>query len=132
MGPMGFTGLALALSIAALANTVLLLAILQSALKQIEFNNLAVCLVKTLCASLFMAIFVYVFLGFLDARPFGPIPLTGVWDKANFAARLFFLLAALGIGVSVFGIAGKMLRLQELERLQGLLWKRLSKRRDQA
>ena len=132
VGPMGFTGLALALSIAALANTVLLLAILQSALKQIEFNNLAVCLVKTLCASLFMAIFVYVFLGFLDARPFGPIPLTGVWDKANFAARLFFLLAALGIGVSVFGIAGKMLRLQELERLQGLLWKRLSKRRDQA
>lgn len=132
VGPMGFTGLALALSIAALANTMLLLAILQTSIKQIEFKNLAVCLVKTLSASLFMAIFVYVFLGFLDAQPFRPIPLTGVWDKANFAARLFFLLAALGIGVSVFGVAGKILGLQELERIQGLIWKRLSKRRDQA
>jgi putative peptidoglycan lipid II flippase len=130
VGPLGFQGLAIALSIAAVANTALLLFILQSIIKQIEFKNLTICLLKTLCASLFMAIFVYVFLGFLDAQPFRPILLTGVWDKANFAARLLFLLAALGIGVSVFGVVAKMLRLQELERIQGLLWKRLSKRRD--
>lgn len=132
VGSLGFLGLALALSVAALANSVLLLSILQSSLKQIEFKNLSICLLKTLCASLFMAIFVYVFLGFLDAQPFRPIPLTGVWDKANFAARLIFLLAALAIGVSVFAVVGKILRLQELERIQGLIWKRLSKRREQA
>jgi len=131
IGPLGFTGLALALSCAALLNTGILLWVLQGHLKQIEFKNLGFCLLKTLCASLFMAIIVYVFLGFLDAKPFRPIILTGVWDKANFATRLFFLLAALGIGISAFAIAGKLLRLQELERIQGLIWKRLRIRKGQ-
>lgn len=132
IGPLGFTGLALALSAAALLNTFILLWILQSNLKQIEFSNLWVCLLKTLCASLFMAIIVYVFLGFLDAQPFRPILLTGVWDKANFATRLFFLLAALGLGVSTFALVGRLLRLQELERIQELIWKRLRIRKGQA
>lgn len=127
---MGFQGLALAMSIAALANTALLLGILQSIIKQIEFKNILNCFLKTLCASVFMAIFVYVFLGFLDAQPFRPILLTGVWYKANFAARLTFLLIAMGIGVSVFALSAKILRLQELERIQGLLWKRLKIRKD--
>ncbi len=131
IGPLGFTGLALALSAAALMNTFILLWVLQVNLKQIEFKNLGICLLKTLCASLFMAIIVYVFLGFLDAQPFRPILLTGVWDKANFAKRLFFLLAALGIGVSTFALVGRLLGLQELERIQGLIWKRLRIRKGQ-
>lgn len=131
IGPLGFSGLALALSGAALLNSLVLLVVLQSHLKQIDFKNLAICLLKTLSASLFMAIIVYVFLGFLDAQPFHPIILTGVWDKANFATRLFFLLAALGIGISTFALAGRLMRLHELERIQGLIWKRLRIRKGQ-
>jgi len=129
---LGFVGLALAMSLAAILNAAVLLYLLQVHLKQIEFKNLGSCLIRALGAALFMAIFVYVFLAFLDARPFRPIPLTGVWDKANFAMQVVYLGVALFLGVATFGIAGKLLGLQELERVQELLWKRLRIRKGQA
>lgn len=128
---LGFKGLALALSAAACLNAGILLWLLQSHLKQIEFKNLGICLLKSLCASLFMAIIVYVFLGFLDATPFRPIPLTGVWDRANFASHLLYLFAALTIGVGSFALVGKLLGLREIEQIQGQIWKRLRICKDQ-
>ncbi len=132
VGPLGFQGLAVAMSASAILNAGILLWILNGHLKQIEFKNLGFCFLKTLSASLFMAIFVYYFLGLLDVRPFHAIPLTGVWDKASFVTHLFYLITALLLGVSVFGFAGRFLGLQELEKIQGLIWKRLRTRKDQA
>ncbi|HEY8279631.1 MAG TPA: murein biosynthesis integral membrane protein MurJ [Bdellovibrionota bacterium] len=132
VGPLGFQGLAVAMSCSSILNALVLLWILQSHLKQIAFKDIGICLAKSLAASLFMAIFVYVFLGFLGATPFHPIPLTGLWDKANFAAHLLYLSAALLLGLSTYGTAGRLLGLQELERLQGTIWKRLRTRRDKA
>jgi len=61
IGPFGFTGLALSLSGVAILNALVLLVVLQSNLKQIAFKNIGICFIKTLSASLFMAIIVYVF-----------------------------------------------------------------------
>ncbi len=120
----GFAGLAYAMSSAAILHNLVLLWILDKSLKQIEFNNLAICTAKTLSASLFMAIIVYVFLWYFGAEPFHPIPLTGLWDKANFATHVLILLASLVLGVGSFSVAGKLLGLHELERAGKLLWKR--------
>ena len=127
---LGFAGLALGTSVAALVNAAVLLWLLQSHLKKINFVSLGRCLISTIGAALFMVIFVYILLGFTGIRPLGPIPLTGLWAGSNFAQHVLILTVTLGAGVVSYGVAGKVLGLQEVERIQGLLWKRLKQRRD--
>lgn len=129
IGPMGFQGLALAMSFAAIFNALTLLWVLSRHLKQIQFRDLLRCLFAALGASLFMAIFVYIIMHLVGLTPLGPIPLTGAWVKANFLAHLLFLLLALAIGVLSYGLAGRLLGLRELERIQEYIWKRLIHRK---
>lgn len=129
---LGFAGLALGTSVAALVNAFVLLWLLQSYLKKIDFVNLARCLISTIGAALFMVIFVYILLGFTGIRPLSPIPLTGLWVGSNFAQHVLILTVTLVAGVVAYGVAGRVLGLQEVERIQGLLWKRLKQCRDKA
>lgn len=129
---LGFEGLALGTSISAILNAFILLWIMQGHLKKIDFASLGRGLAGSVVASLFMAISVYVILSFVGLRPLAPIPLTGFWVKANFAQHLLILGAALVVGIAAYGIAGKVLGLQEVAKVQELVWKRLSKRKDTA
>jgi putative peptidoglycan lipid II flippase len=129
VGPLGFQGLAMAMSFAAIINAGALLWLLSRHIKQIQFTDLVRCLFATLAASLVMAIFVYLLLTFVGISPLKPIPLTSVWVNANFLSHLLFLLFALAVGVASYGVAGRLLGLDELERIQGYIWKRLTHRR---
>jgi putative peptidoglycan lipid II flippase len=129
---LGFEGLALGTSISAILNAGILLWIMQKQLKKIDFASLGRCLGGSVVASLFMAISVYAILSFVGIRPLAPIPLTGRWVNANFAQHLLILGVTLATGVAVYGVAGKLLGLQEVERVQGLVWKRLKQRKDKA
>lgn len=131
VGVFSFKGLALAASVSALFNLCVLLVLVERNVKQIDFKNLFGCLFKTLLASLFMAIFVYIPLYIAGIMPFEAIPLTSWWAEANFSQHLLFLVAALLLGGVSYAIAGRVLGLHEIEKIQGLLWKRLNKRRDQ-
>ena len=127
---LGFPGLALATSIAAVGNAAVLLWVLQNCLKKIDFVDLARCLAASLGASSFMAIIVYAIARLLSISLLGPIPLTGGWVKANFAGHLIFLSIAVTAGAVAYAFAGRVFGLQEIERIQELVWKRLKQRRD--
>lgn len=129
VGPWGFQGLAIAMSFAAIINAIALLWLLNGYLKQIQFRELFHCLFAALAASAVMAIIVYLLLSFVGISPLRPIPLTSAWVKANFLSHLLFLLLALVFGVASYGLAGRLLGLDELGRIQGYLWKRLTHRR---
>lgn len=129
LGPLGFRGLALAMSLAAILNALTLLWVLNGYLKQIQFRELIGCFFATSAAAIVMAIFVYVILRLVGLEPLGPIPLTGLWVKANFLAHLLFLTVMLVVGVASYGLAGKLLGLREVEKIQEYLWKRLIHRR---
>lgn len=132
VGPlkMGFAGLALALSFSALLNLGVLLWVTHRIVKQIEFKNLLRCLLASLLASLFMAIIVYGIQRTQGITPLSPIPLTGEWVNATFSRHLAVLIASVFAGVAVYGLAGTLLGLRELRKVQELLWKRFGLHRD--
>lgn len=131
VGPFGFAGLACATSLAAILNFFILLWLLRGPLKQIDFKDLGRCLLGAAAASLLMAIIAYMFQWYAGATPFEPILLTGFWAKATLLHRLLFLAIALLAAVVVYCLVGRMLGLREIEQIQGLLWKRLKRTKEQ-
>jgi putative peptidoglycan lipid II flippase len=114
---MGFRGLALATSIAALGNGGLLVVLLRRRLKGIEGERLAIVLTKVLVAAATMAIAAwgieYVMTELLPGRQ---ILLRGVR-----------LVTAIGGGLVVLAVAAKLLRIEEFEDALGLARGNLSK-----
>jgi putative peptidoglycan lipid II flippase len=125
-----FVGLAFASSISAILNAVLILAILQSRLKQINFRNLLSCLLLTTCGATLMAIFVYYFQGFVGIVPFRPIPLTSTWQNATFWEQLMILAAALLGATLIYGAFAKWMGLTEFVKFQEVVWKRLRRTKE--
>jgi putative peptidoglycan lipid II flippase len=117
---MGFRGLALATSIAALGNGGLLVVLLRRRLKGIEGERLAIVLTKVLVAAATMAIAAwgieYVMTELLPGRQ---ILLRGVR-----------LVTAIGGGLVVLAVAAKLLRIEEFEDALGLARGNLSKNQE--
>jgi putative peptidoglycan lipid II flippase len=114
---MGFRGLALATSIAALGNGGLLVVLLRRRLKGIEGERLAIVLTKVLVAAAMMAVAAwgieYVMTGLLPGRQ---ILLPGVR-----------LVTAIGGGLVVLALAAKLLHIDEFEEALGLVRGNLAK-----
>lgn len=127
--PFGFAGLALATSISALLNFALLL-FMVNRLQRLDLFSLARSLLCTIVASGVMAIFVYILMQFVSLQPFQAISLTSSWLSATFTMRLLFLLTALLAGSITYGLACKLLGLQEINRITEQLWKRINQCKD--
>jgi len=119
-GSMGFRGLALATSIAALASGGLLVLLLRRRLQGIEARRLTIVLTKVLAAAAAMAVAAWG-IEYL---------MTGLLPGQRIAIRGVRLLAAIGGGLLVLVLAAKTLRIDELEDALGMLGGQLTKTRD--
>jgi len=119
-GSMGFRGLALATSIAALASGGLLVLLLRRRLQGIEGRRLTIVLTKVLAAAAAMAVAAWG-IEYL---------MTGLLPGQRIAIRGVRLLAAIGGGLLVLVLAAKTLRIDELEDALGMLGGQLTKTRD--
>ena len=114
---MGFRGLALATSIAALGNGALLVVLLRRRLKGIEGERLAIVLSKVLVAAAAMALAAWGIEHMMTAwLPGRQILLQGVR-----------LLTAIGGGLGVLAVTAKTLRMEEFEDAVELIQLRLTK-----
>ena len=108
---MGFRGLALATSMAALANGGLLVLLLRRRLKGIEGERLMIVLTKVLAAAAAMAVAAW---GIEHA-------MTALLPGQQIVMRGVRLLTAIGGGLVVLAVAAKMLRIDELDDALGIL-----------
>ena len=108
---MGFRGLALATSMAALANGGLLVLLLRRRLKGIEGERLMIVLTKVLAAAAAMAVAAW---GIECA-------MTALLPGQQILMRGVRLLTAIGGGLVVLAVAAKMLHIDELEDALGVL-----------
>jgi putative peptidoglycan lipid II flippase len=121
----GFMGLAVATSMAALLNMAILLYLLRGVLGKMIFVDLLDCLFRVTIAAGLMAIFVYILQAFVGISPFHPIPLTSLWATATLPTRIFFLLCSVLSAALLFAVVARVLGLQEVQRIQEKIWKRL-------
>ena len=119
-GSMGFRGLALATSIAALASGGLLVLLLGRRLQGIEGQRLAIVLTKVLAAAAAMAVAAWGIEYWM----------TGLLPGQHIAIRGVRLLAAIGGGLFVLALAAKMLHIDELEDALRVLGGQFTKNRD--
>jgi putative peptidoglycan lipid II flippase len=116
---MGFRGLALATSIAALANGGLLVFLLRRRLKGLELGRLAIVSAKVLAAA-----------GAMAFAAWGIEYMTAAWFPGRqLLIRGVRLLAAIGGGLAVLGAAAKMLHIDEFEDALEFLGVEFPKRR---
>jgi putative peptidoglycan lipid II flippase len=116
---MGFRGLALATSIAALANGGLLVFLLRRRLKGLELGRLAIVSAKVLVAA-----------GAMAFAAWGIEYVTAAWFPGRqLLIRGIRLLAAIGGGLAVLAAAAKMLHIDEFEDALEFLGVELPKRR---
>lgn len=114
---MGFRGLALATSMAALANGGLLVLLLRRRLKGIEGERLTIVLTKVLAAAAAMA-----------AAAWGiEHVMTALLPGQQVLMRAVRLLTAIGGGLAVLALAAKMLHIEEFEEALGLIRVQLTK-----
>jgi putative peptidoglycan lipid II flippase len=114
---MGFTGLALSTSIAALANGATLIWLLRQHLRGIEGRRLMVVLVKVACAAVVMAFAALVVDGVMNTLVPG----------VALAAQVVRLAASIGCALTVLGVTAKLLRIAEFDEMRALFLARVQK-----
>jgi putative peptidoglycan lipid II flippase len=119
VGSMGFRGLALATSMAALADGGLLVVLLRRRLKGIEGERLVIVLTKVLTAAAAMAVAAW---GIEYAT-------TAMLPGEHVLVRGVRLLAAIGGGLVVVAVAAKMLHIEEFEDALSVLGVKFTKNR---
>lgn len=119
---MGYRGLALGASIAALANAIVLLAVLRRRLHGLDLPRVLLVLAKIAAASAAMG----------AAAWAAHEQLLGVWDGTGLAVRLGRVSAAIAAGVLVLAAAARLLRVRELEEVGRRLAARLGTRQASA
>ena len=119
---MGYRGLALGASIAALANAIALLAVLRRRLHGLDLPRVLLVLAKIAAASAAMGAAAWT----THER------LLGVWGGTGLADRLGRVSAAIAAGVVVLAAAARLLRVRELEEVGRRLAARLRTRRASA
>ncbi|HWQ43166.1 MAG TPA: murein biosynthesis integral membrane protein MurJ [Desulfosporosinus sp.] len=117
IGPLAHGGLAFATTIAAFVNMILLFCVLRRRLGQMDGWAMFWTSVKSLVASLFMAVVIWVWSEFLT-------PLIGIRTIAS----LIVLLTGTVIGALVFAGMAKILRMEEFRQTMGLLHRKIGKR----
>jgi putative peptidoglycan lipid II flippase len=105
VGPLGFRGLALSTSLAALVHGVALLVVLRDVLGGLDGRRLAATLVKTTLASAAMA----------GAALVAHSWLTRLIEDQNTLAQSVTLALAIAAGVAVLAVAGRLLRIPEFD-----------------
>jgi putative peptidoglycan lipid II flippase len=114
---MGFAGLALSTSIAALANGATLVWLLRQHLRGIEGRRLMVVLVKVACAAVVMAFAAFVVEGVMNTLVPG----------AALTAQVVRLAASIGGALTVLGVTAKLLRIAEFDEMLALFRARVQK-----
>ena len=109
MKPLGVGGLALASSLSATLNTVLLYRALKAKIGPLGEKEIAVCFVKALFCSLAMAATVL----FYDRWVLEPHMVAGR------TVQMILLFAGIGAGVAVYLVCGWLVRVRELRKLLG-------------
>ncbi|NUM88869.1 MAG: murein biosynthesis integral membrane protein MurJ [Bdellovibrionales bacterium] len=127
---MGFHGLALATSIAALGNCAVLLWLIERHVKEIDFRDLIRCLVGVLGASAVMAVVLLGMLRWVGLPPIGAAHHGAVWWGMTLTHRLGFLFIGLILGVATFGGCARVTGVNEVTRLFNLVMERLWKSRE--
>jgi putative peptidoglycan lipid II flippase len=111
MGPLGFKGLALAASVAAMTNLFLLLKILDKRIGPLDRKNIGGTFSKILSSAVFMGFAIWIYLKY-----FGPN-----LETAELPAKILGLLAILILGLTSYFVLSYLLRLPELTRILELL-----------
>ena len=115
---MGYRGLALGASIAALANAVTLLAVLRRRLHGLDLRRVLTVLAKIAVASAAMGTAAWM----THAR------LLEAWPGADLVARLGRVCTSIAVGVAVLAVASLILRIRELEQVGRQVLDRLARR----
>jgi putative peptidoglycan lipid II flippase len=115
----GHRGLALSVSAVALINFAVLFFFLRRKLGGIEGWGLSLAFVKIVVAALLMGVACY-FLSEQIARFIG---------EQALVARIINVMISVGVGVIVFGVAAKVLRVGELEQLSAAVLRRFGRRK---
>ncbi|MFN7929805.1 MAG: murein biosynthesis integral membrane protein MurJ [Blastocatellia bacterium] len=115
----GHRGLALTMSAVAIINFAILFFFLRRKLSGIQGWSLLLAFIKIVVAALLMGAACY-FVSDQLARALG---------QQALLARLVNVMVAVGVGVLVFGVAAKLLRVAELEQLSATVMRRFGKRK---
>jgi putative peptidoglycan lipid II flippase len=115
----GHRGLALSVSAVALINFAVLFFFLRRKLGGIEGWGLSLAFVKIVVAALLMGVACC----FLNEQ------ITQFIGSQKMIARIVNVMFSVGVGVIVFGVAAKILRVSELEQLSATLMRKLGKRK---
>lgn len=111
MHPLGFRGLALAASVAAMTNLCLLLVILDRRIGPLDRNDVGMTFLKILSAAVLMGAAVWVYLTYLGVN----------LETAALPAKLLQLVIILLVGSLSFFLFSYLLKLEELGRIMELL-----------
>jgi putative peptidoglycan lipid II flippase len=111
MHPLGFRGLALAASIAAMTNLFLLLVILDKRIGPLNRKDITMTFFKIVSSAAFMGLALWVYLKFLGLN----------LSTAGLAEKILSLAIILILGLASYSIFSRILRVQELERVLRLL-----------
>lgn len=117
IGPLAHGGLAFATTIAAFVNMILLLYVLRRRLKRIDGWSMFWTSVKSLVASLFMAGVIWVWSEWLTS-------VIGI----HMLGSLIVLITGTAIGVVIFAVMAKLLRMEEFNQTMGLMQRRIKTR----
>ena len=115
---LGYRGLALGTSVAALANALVLLVVLRRRLAGLDLRRVLVLLAKAAAASAVMG----------AAAWSAHDRLLDVWGGAGLAPRLGRLAASIAAGLVVLAVSARLLRLRELDEAAGQIAARLRRR----
>ena len=115
----GHRGLALSVSAVALINFAVLLFFLRRKLSGIEGWALLLAFVKIVVAALLMGAACY----FLSEQ------IAHLIGNQRLVSRIVNVMVSVGVGVIVFGVAAKLLRVGELEQLSAAVLRRFKKRK---
>jgi len=111
MGPLGFRGLALAASVAAMTNLFLLLKMLDKRIGPLDRKDIGGTFFKILSSAVFMGSILWIYLKYFGLN----------LETATLPAKIVGLLVILVLGLASYLIFSYLLRLPELARVQELL-----------
>ncbi len=111
MHPLGFRGLALAASVAAMTNLFLLLMILDKRIGPLDRKDIVATFLKILLSAAFMGLAVWVCLEFLGLD----------LSTASLAEKISGLLVILLLGLASYSVFSRILKVEELDRVVRLL-----------
>ncbi|WP_084053158.1 murein biosynthesis integral membrane protein MurJ [Desulfonispora thiosulfatigenes] len=117
--PLAHGGLALAYSIAGLVNMILLLYLLRVKIGKIDGTKMLVSFMKTLIASLFMGLIVYLASIFMEHS----------LDMSLKLNQILQVLISIGIGTIVYIIVANLMKMEEANMASKIIMKRFKKKR---